>query len=274
MKKYVFSADGKDFTDDIDYVLNIAKSRNITTIRVAQEVKKTHRDLVDITEIDSFIEQIQNSVYDEHNECSNGYLDDFDSNKKEKLTELVVSFLNKNVVQPNFFQVSNIENVSINEIEKYISTELKVIYAKHYFNRILIILEKRNKIFFGYISSGLTHGNQTKGVFFPCYLIKSDIGPNLGDELNNMPYGWIPKLVNESGDFVPYYTKAISAFHPNIKILNENFPSLMENIKIIGTNDVNYNYFDERKQYMDDTKKEMNSIVEQYDGFLTVEELY
>lgn len=269
---YVFSVNNEKFTDDSEYILDIAKAKGLKEIKVGEAIQQKHSDIVGISNVDTLIESIQDTAYDNFDCFSIGYLDDITTKDKEKLKETVSSFLNKNSRQPDFFTVTNIKKINISNISSYINPKLEVIFAKYYFENILLILKQNDKIFLCYIAPRDISTSVEKKIIYPSYFIKSFVGPNLSDDFHSSSYGEIPNFELKEKEFVPYGVSSTHLLHPNFKILNNKIEDLMKDVKITGTNE-KFKSFEESKKYIDETKEEMVAIANQYEGLLSLEDL-
>lgn len=113
-KEYAFSLNNEDFNIDKDSILDNFYIGNHKIVYVGEQQKKTHKDFINV---DSLIEKMQEDANFE-SEYADGYLEDFTKEHEENLEKLILEYMDKNLAQPNFYEVINIQEISIAEFEK------------------------------------------------------------------------------------------------------------------------------------------------------------
>jgi len=81
---------------------------------------------------------------------------------------------------------------------------MEIIKTWNYHQRIIFFVKIFGKYQLFYRSSGLA-GHNSKGEILPTYLLKT-FSQCIGDEFNEMPYGWLPKIF-KFNHWRSYYTK-------------------------------------------------------------------
>ena len=92
----------------------------------------------------------------------------------------------------------------------------KVIKNWWYYERIIYLTQIDDKYQMFYRSSG-ENDPSSKNAILPCYLLKEVDGEWMGDEFNDMPYGWIPKTYKAKNGFIPYWSKDENSFPEEMK---------------------------------------------------------
>ena len=112
--EYAYSLNGEDFIgfDEMSDILE--DDGSIRSIYKGEQVKKYHSDFIGAIDV---IDNIVDSVSDEHPDYSDGYIDSLESDKKhiENINKLVLNYLNENVEQPNFYAIKNIKQIDVLE---------------------------------------------------------------------------------------------------------------------------------------------------------------
>ena len=114
---YVFNINDT-WTDDVDYVEHFIEELefNLTdTIEFGERVPVLHKDIFNIRDL---IEDLQDDAYEMADEYSEDYLSELTFGKAYELEELILLWLNKNVKQPNFFNVKNEKEITIKEFRE------------------------------------------------------------------------------------------------------------------------------------------------------------
>jgi len=108
----------KTYFVDKNEMINILKEeydedelKNVTIIRGIKQCY-THETFLNSTDI---IEELTNSAYEE-SEYSENYIEELEREiHKTNLNKVILEYLNKNVSQPTFFKIKDIETITYNE---------------------------------------------------------------------------------------------------------------------------------------------------------------
>lgn len=114
---YVFNINDT-WTDDVDYVEHFIEELefNLTdTIEIGERVPVLHKDIFNLRDL---IEEMQDQAYEMADEYSEDYLSDLTYSKADELEDLILLWLNKNVKQPNFFNVKNEKEITVKEFRE------------------------------------------------------------------------------------------------------------------------------------------------------------
>lgn len=116
-KDYVFNINDY-WTNDVDYVehfLEELEYNSTDKIEIGESVPILHRDIFDLRDI---IERMQDQAYELADEYSEGYLGDLTTEKAEELQSLILNWLNINVNHPNFFNIKNEKEITVQEFRE------------------------------------------------------------------------------------------------------------------------------------------------------------
>lgn len=117
MEEIVYSIKGEIF-DTLKNILGELKNsddENTTTIYRGVKIPYSHSNFIDGNNI---IEDIVNSAYDAFDDMSDNYCAELEAEEHTKnLEKIVLDYLNKNVKQPDFFGVKDIEKVLLVDLE-------------------------------------------------------------------------------------------------------------------------------------------------------------
>ena len=116
-KDYVFNINDT-WTDDVDYVEHLMEELeyNLTdTIEIGEKVPVLHRDIFNLRYL---TEEMQEQAYEIADEYAEDYLNDLTTEKAKELESLILDWLNKNIKQPNFFNVKNEKEITIKEFRE------------------------------------------------------------------------------------------------------------------------------------------------------------
>lgn len=112
--KYAYSTCGEIYYSKED-ILDFIDSENSKQIVYYGEcIYKKHEDFIDA---DDIIEMAKDRAY-EDSEYAEGYLDDITKEKEQELNKLIINWLNDNAIQPTFFTVANIKQITSEEFYK------------------------------------------------------------------------------------------------------------------------------------------------------------
>ena len=114
---YVFNINDT-WTDDVDYIEHFIEELefNLTdTIGIGERVQILHKDIFNLRYL---TEEMQDQAYEMADEYSEDYLSELTFGKADELEELILLWLNKNVKQPNFFNVKNEKEITIKEFRE------------------------------------------------------------------------------------------------------------------------------------------------------------
>ena len=114
---YVFNINDT-WTDDVDYVehyINELEFSPEDTIEIGERVTVLHKDIFNLRDL---IEDMQDNAYEIGDEYAEDYLKDLTYSKAEELEDLILDWLNKNIKQPNFFNVKNEKEITIKEFRE------------------------------------------------------------------------------------------------------------------------------------------------------------
>ncbi|MBC1377867.1 hypothetical protein [Listeria innocua] len=117
LKKYNnLDQEGKNIFNLIDsFGIAPFNGKNIYTFFVGQTEEVRFPD-----EVDTFLENIAQCVYDEVGECSQGYLDDVTQEHKKELYDLMFEWAKRNDYLPNCFTIQSIEKIDISSLEEVV----------------------------------------------------------------------------------------------------------------------------------------------------------
>ena len=116
-KDYVFNINDT-WTDDVDYVEHLMEELeyNLTdTIEIGEKVPVLHKDIFNLRYL---TEEMQEQAYEIADEYAEDYLNDLTTEKAKELESLILDWLNKNIKQPNFFNVKNEKEITIKEFRE------------------------------------------------------------------------------------------------------------------------------------------------------------
>lgn len=114
---YVFNINDT-WTEDVDYVehyINELEFSPEDTIEIGERVTVLHKDIFNLRDL---IEDMQDHAYEMGDEYAEDYLKDLTYSKAEELEDLILLWLNKNINQPNFFNVKNEKEITIKEFRE------------------------------------------------------------------------------------------------------------------------------------------------------------
>lgn len=114
---YVFNTNDT-WTDDVDYVEHFIEELefNLTdTIEIGEKVPVLHKDIFNLRYL---TEEMQEQAYEMADEYAEDYLSDLTYSKAEELEDLILLWLNKNIKQPNFFNVKNEKEITVKEFRE------------------------------------------------------------------------------------------------------------------------------------------------------------
>ena len=114
---YVFNINDT-WTDDVDHVehyINELEFSPEDTIEIGERVTVLHKDIFNLRDL---IEDMQDNAYEMADEYAEDYLKDLTTEKAKELEDLILQWLNKNVKQPNFFNVKNEKEITIKEFRE------------------------------------------------------------------------------------------------------------------------------------------------------------
>ena len=109
---YVFNINDT-WTDDVDYVEHFIEELEFSpedTIEIGERVPVLHKDIFNLRYL---TEEMQDHAYEMADEYVEDYLKDLTYSKAEELEDLILDWLNKNIKQPNFFNVKNEKEITI-----------------------------------------------------------------------------------------------------------------------------------------------------------------
>lgn len=113
-KDYVFNVNDC-WTDDADYIDDSIDDLELENIGVGERVPVLHRDIFNLRYL---TEEMQEQAYEMADEYAEDYLNDLSTEKAKELEVLILDWLNKNVQQPNFYNVKNEKEISVKEFRE------------------------------------------------------------------------------------------------------------------------------------------------------------
>lgn len=117
LKDYVFNINDY-WTDDVDYVehfLEELEYNSTDKIEIGERVPVLHRDIFNLKYL---IEEMQEHTYELADEYSADYLCDLTTDKQRELDKLILEWLDKNINQPNFFNVRGEKEITVQEFRE------------------------------------------------------------------------------------------------------------------------------------------------------------
>jgi len=120
--EYVYSFNEETFMD-IDSLEDEIDERNsedenikVTHVYRGEKIVQYHADFFDA---DYVIEDMTNRAYETCDEYSDNYIQELEDKKhSQNIQKLVLDYLNKNVKQPDFYMVENVQEISIEELDR------------------------------------------------------------------------------------------------------------------------------------------------------------
>lgn len=113
--KYSYSLNDEEY-HDIDYIAEqIEEDENIISVWVGETLEVKHSSYVDSEDL---IEIMQNQAYDDVDELSYDYLEDFKKEDAKELNKLICDFLDNKAKQPNFYKIGKVEKITVDEFYK------------------------------------------------------------------------------------------------------------------------------------------------------------
>jgi len=110
----VYSLDEVYYTTDLEEIENMLEQDGEITgdevIYVGEQVKVYHKQFINI---DSLIESMQDSAY---NEYSDGYLGSISKEELQKAELAIIQIFNKYFEQPTWFHVKNVKEIKLKEV--------------------------------------------------------------------------------------------------------------------------------------------------------------
>lgn len=114
-KELVFSTNGEEYYDDIDYIIHcFEEDEKIDSVYVAEKVEILHENVLTHWTINSFKEYLEDAAY-EMSEYSDQYLRDLTDAKKKELHKILLDWFNKNIEQPRWYDVKNVKRITKDE---------------------------------------------------------------------------------------------------------------------------------------------------------------
>lgn len=115
MKNLFYSLNEEEY-HDIDYIAQeLEDDKELLTVFVGEGIKPTHKQFIVAIDI---CEEMQNKAYDEFDEYSEGYLDGITKEQEEELNNLIASWFDKNIQEPNFYRIKNAKEITREEFFK------------------------------------------------------------------------------------------------------------------------------------------------------------
>lgn len=111
---YVFNINDC-WTDDVDYIDDSIDDLELENIEIGERVPVLHQDIFNLRYL---TEEMQEQAYEMADEYSEDYLKDLTTEKAKELETLIINWLDKNVNQPNFFNVKNEKEISVQEFRE------------------------------------------------------------------------------------------------------------------------------------------------------------
>lgn len=114
---YVFNINDYWY-DDVDYVEHFLDELEYSpddAIEIGEKVPVLHRDIFNLRHL---IEEMQDYAYDIADEYSYDYLKDLTAEKAKELEVIILGWLDKNINQPNFFNVKNEKEITVQEFRE------------------------------------------------------------------------------------------------------------------------------------------------------------
>jgi hypothetical protein len=120
-----FSFDEEVWVLDEDYILDQIEDDEITDedfVYIADAKFMLHKDYLNISYL---IENMQDSAYEDFEDCGD-YLGEFIENKNkskkyDELQDLILTWLNKNIKQPNWYKPKMLKKITIKEFKNLYS---------------------------------------------------------------------------------------------------------------------------------------------------------
>lgn len=113
-KDYVFNVNDY-WTDDVDYIDDSIDDLELENIEVGERVPVLHRDIFNLRYL---TEEMQEQAYEMADEYAEDYLNDITTEKAKELELLILDWLDKNINQPNFYNVKNEKEISVKEFRE------------------------------------------------------------------------------------------------------------------------------------------------------------
>lgn len=115
--EFVYSLDNEYF-DNFDSVMDSVNSEYEPGSRVilykGVPVPVTHEDIVKRCFFKGrLLEFLQEAAYDEYDEYGENYLTDLSDSDEQSIIDKIVTFLNENVKEPNFYTVKDVEEIEV-----------------------------------------------------------------------------------------------------------------------------------------------------------------
>jgi len=110
--EYAYSFDEERFYGDIQSAIDDAentgdfKTGDTITIYKGRSCRAQHSEFI---WVDNFIEDMQLRAYDNYGEFGEDYLIGLEKQKVKELESLIVNWFKKNVPEPTFYSVANVE---------------------------------------------------------------------------------------------------------------------------------------------------------------------
>ena len=113
-KDYVFNVNDY-WTDDVDYVDDSIDDLELENIEIGERVPVLHRDIFNLRYL---TEEMQEQAYEIAYDYADDYLKDLTAEKAKELDVLILDWLDKNVQEPNFFNVKNEKEITVKEFRE------------------------------------------------------------------------------------------------------------------------------------------------------------
>lgn len=119
----IYSINEDEWYDDLDEMLCQAEQDGedeITHVYVAEKQPYTHSDFIFIN---ALIDDITNVAYDEMADLSDEYINSVyahfkDDANKSNIKQLIATYFDNNIPQPNFYKPKHIKYVTLDEVIK------------------------------------------------------------------------------------------------------------------------------------------------------------
>ena len=114
---YVFNINDY-WTDDVDYIEHLIEELEYTatdTIEIGGKVPVLHRDIFNLRYL---TEEMRDDAYEIADEYSEDYLKDLTAEKAKELESLILDWLDTNIEQPNFYNIKNEKEITVEEFRR------------------------------------------------------------------------------------------------------------------------------------------------------------
>lgn len=115
-EEYVYSLNDEKYMELDEFLDYIEEFDDIEYVYVASKKPYTHSDFIDARDL---IDEVCNRAYEEADDISDVYISCVEEKKHtEALQKIIEEYFNKNIQQPNFFTVKNVEKITYEQWKK------------------------------------------------------------------------------------------------------------------------------------------------------------